>query len=400
MINIETLRKDYGNETALIILSCRVHFKKAAFEDLKLFAENNSVDWAKFIDLAKRHRVRSLIYNIINVLDMPQEYKNQIKNQQFELIKRCWKNTIETEKIILLLKQHDILAIPYKGPVLSMQFFGNFVSRETSDIDLTIDTKQLDKAIAILKEIGYKSDYEDIYKYLGVKYYKYFKDLSLDKFNEGSHEFHLELHSAITLKYQQVSPQANLLLYNAGQKMILGKTEIRTMDAATHFSSFLIHHGILDAFKFFRNIVDVSQALNHPSIQMEYKNIVHLFNNLELKKLLIVAEQLSYELFGVTLNKNQRNQNSLSKYFLHKVCRLGLGQHNYLKEAIHGVKKRYLLQEIHWLKSLFSNLLFFISPNSIDFSKFKFHPTFFFLYYFVKPGRSFSKAFAFITRRK
>ena len=57
--------------------------------------------------------------------------------------------------VLDLLKSKDIVAIPYKGPVLTIQTYGNLAFREFDDLDIFIQKNNILIAKTLLIQHGY-----------------------------------------------------------------------------------------------------------------------------------------------------------------------------------------------------------------------------------------------------
>ncbi len=87
----------------------------------------------------------------------------------------------ELIQILKLLKEQNIIAIPYKGPEMAAQIYGNQALRQFNDIDLFLLKKDIVKAKEILNLHGYKLKYNFNNKAEEI-YLKYFHEYAL--FNE------------------------------------------------------------------------------------------------------------------------------------------------------------------------------------------------------------------------
>jgi hypothetical protein len=186
MIDINDFERKYGYEMALLVLCCRVFFETATTDELKTFFK-----------------------------------------------------AVETERVILLLYKNNIDSIPYKGMAFSKQFFGDLISRESSDIDLVIKPTDLERAVQILKEDEYLPELDDVYQYLGSKFQSYNKDYNFNKFNNNSRIYHLELHWAIAENYLGASNRVNQFHYQANTQTELAKTNVKALNEVSHFSAIL-----------------------------------------------------------------------------------------------------------------------------------------------------------------
>ncbi len=64
--------------------------------------------------------------------------------------------TSELAKVMRLLESQTIPALPFKGPILASQFYGDLSLRPFSDIDLFVRSNDMDRAGRILASHGYR----------------------------------------------------------------------------------------------------------------------------------------------------------------------------------------------------------------------------------------------------
>lgn len=390
MIAISNIKKNQGVEMAAIILCCRVFFKSASLEELNSFVNTNELDWKEFIRLSRINKIRPVVYKIILQVDIPSNIKSDVHRQLLEVTRLNLKQTFETKRIIHLLKNSNIDAIPYKGTGFSKQFFGDLISRESSDIDLIINPKDLPKAIEILIEDNYIPDHDEVYQYLEEKYFKHFKDYTLNKYIGKFREFHIELHWGIVNHYYGVNSRVNDFLSQITSEIAYVKDDIKMLDPIAHFSGILIHHSISDAFKCLKNVVDISQAFCHPEVHVAGNRSNKTFIDIGLYKPLLIANTISKELMGISLPQVDvlKADNKVANHFIDQVTSRQV-VHYKGKNAFIWVKNRALLEEsvlmkgkIYWL---FGKYRF--TPTQADFKVVELPKSLFFLYYCIKPFR-------------
>ena len=132
------------------------------FQDKKLFLENiasSNFNWMTFLQLSKKHHLTALlaekieqysfdfIPSVISQALKAQIGKNQIRSEQL---------AAELLKILNLLKQNNIIALPFKGPTLAAQLYENSTSRFSRDIDFLVQKHEMSKTLKILYAAGYK----------------------------------------------------------------------------------------------------------------------------------------------------------------------------------------------------------------------------------------------------
>jgi hypothetical protein len=404
MIAIGDIQKDHGTEMAAIILCCRVFFKTATVTELNSFIADNDVDWYLLTRLSLKHRIRPVVYKVMHNLNLDPDIAVLIYKQQANITRKNWKQAIETERIIMLLKAHDIIAVPYKGTAFSQQFFGDMVSREASDIDLIIDPKHLAQAIQILKKDAYKPELDEVYNYLGEKYLSYYKDYNLNKFKDGMREFHVELHWAIAETYLNVDKKVNAFIYRADDSISLAKTNVIALNKLAHFSALLVHHTVKDTFKYLKNIIDISQAFTQPEVLANSAALYKSFIDLGLERSIIVSNQLAKNLIGIYLPEivYDTAADEATAYFEKQLCAEPVLLVEDNKSFFKWLANRALLQDSFFKKLRFYGVSFryrFI-PTEADFKLIQLPKPVFFIYYLMKPIRSFIRPFDLVARKK
>jgi hypothetical protein len=121
----------------------------------------DEADWNTLIERALAHGTTSLLcYNLL-ALD--------VELLPAELIAACTAYLAAREaaavraltqlaELIDALAANGIGALPYKGPILGLQAYGDPVIRESRDLDLLIRQDDLWNALAVLGRLGYRSD--------------------------------------------------------------------------------------------------------------------------------------------------------------------------------------------------------------------------------------------------
>lgn len=397
MIGTGQIRQKHGNDIAAIILCCRVFLGTASPDELNGFIKENPIDWDRFMYLSRMHRIRPVVYKTISLIEIPGTIKKRVHDEYAKVTFYNWKRSAETERIILLLKERGIEALPYKGTSYSMQFYGDLVSRESNDIDLVIDPLFLNRTIPVLKEDGYLPELEDVYVYLGNKYLSFYKDFNLNKFSGKRRTFHIELHWGIADTNMGISSRANALIVQSNNPLPFVKNTINTLNSFPHFSAILIHHSIKDNFKFLKNVMDISQGFKQQEVQNHAEKLEGDLKEFGLKKALDVSVALSWQLMGVSLTAGQeaKNPDKVTDYFIDHICSREFGLSDSKKNAIESMRETALLKDsrLSKIKFYFICLKHRFIPTHADFRAIRLPKSIFFLYYFIKPFRTLIKPF-------
>ena len=121
----------------------------------KLIQDNPN--WNRFIDLAKRHRVVSLVHwNLRQVreIKIPEAVLTFFKNHAHKQVTRNLQATTSLLKILSRFQEHGIPVLPFKGPVLASILYNDVGLRYFGDLDILVNPATLNKACMTLKDIG------------------------------------------------------------------------------------------------------------------------------------------------------------------------------------------------------------------------------------------------------
>ncbi|URT70229.1 nucleotidyltransferase domain-containing protein [Cytobacillus firmus] len=119
------------------------------------------IDWNVFLQLALHHRLYPLLYLKIIKMDpswMPSKTLESLsryyKKNTFQMLQLCG----EMEQLNKLFMEHEIRPLFLKGPVLAADLYGDISMRTCGDLDILIPIGDLEKANALLGELGYEQD--------------------------------------------------------------------------------------------------------------------------------------------------------------------------------------------------------------------------------------------------
>jgi hypothetical protein len=88
---------------------------------------------------------------------VPAAHLERLKNLSRANALRCLFLTAELIKIIGLLRSAGIQAVPYKGPILAAQAYGDLTLREYEDLDIILCQRDLAKAHEVMLSLGYRA---------------------------------------------------------------------------------------------------------------------------------------------------------------------------------------------------------------------------------------------------
>jgi hypothetical protein len=118
------------------------------------------VDWQAFLQLVTSHGVRPLVYQSLHSAcweALPEAARQELSHFYSANSAKNRFLAGELLYILQLFEAEHILAVPFKGPVLTAVIYGDLALREFTDLDILIREPDIPKAREILSNQGYRS---------------------------------------------------------------------------------------------------------------------------------------------------------------------------------------------------------------------------------------------------
>ncbi|GMK41160.1 hypothetical protein PCCS19_42160 [Paenibacillus sp. CCS19] len=119
------------------------------------------IDWDRFLDLTKEHRLYPIVYANINKYNLsfiPAQVTSQLNQMFVRNTMKMLQLTAVMEKVCHTMEQSDIQSLVLKGPVLAEALFGDFSLRTSKDIDLLVPEESFEQAEQLLLQLGFQPD--------------------------------------------------------------------------------------------------------------------------------------------------------------------------------------------------------------------------------------------------
>ena len=147
---------NYTEKTLIDILNASIHKKKV---NIQLY---NEINWDEMLKLSVEHNVTSLVYyglkNSNLIENIPSDIINDFKKQTFFSSSFQLKHINNISEVLRLFHKNDIETVVLKGLVVR-NFYPNAEFRTMGDADIVVKKEKLDKAINLLRDLGYE-EYE------------------------------------------------------------------------------------------------------------------------------------------------------------------------------------------------------------------------------------------------
>lgn len=118
------------------------------------------LEWDYLLNMASIHSLRSLLYFQLSHLcseDVPLDIMDNLRDYTNFNVRNNLLMLGELLKILKLIELEGIITVPYKGPMLAINMYGDLSLREFVDLDIFVDQKDVIKVKKILISSGYET---------------------------------------------------------------------------------------------------------------------------------------------------------------------------------------------------------------------------------------------------
>jgi hypothetical protein len=143
-------------ESELIIACARTTPTAADLTDIARLLEG-AIDWERLIELATAHNLAPLLYaNLLRVGGAPPAELDRLRRHVQQGTQFNLRLVSELLRLLDLFSARGIEAVPYKGPVLAAEIYGDIGLREIGDLDIFIHKRDFARAKQVMLAAGYQ----------------------------------------------------------------------------------------------------------------------------------------------------------------------------------------------------------------------------------------------------
>jgi hypothetical protein len=147
---------------AQILLLCAATNADAAKKGGRLSEIIRSgLDWDIAAKSAQNHRVTPLLYRTLSTTPsdlVPEDVLQGLRKRSLLNTMRNIALTRELCRVIKRLEEHEIPAMPFKGPILAKSAYGDISLRQFDDLDILVMSEKIPEVDELLVSIGYKEE--------------------------------------------------------------------------------------------------------------------------------------------------------------------------------------------------------------------------------------------------
>jgi hypothetical protein len=119
------------------------------------------IDWMEYIRLVDRHRTPALSWAALKRvpgLEIPQPAKQELQKRSDACRMQAVRNSLKLAGVLKGFHSAGIPVMTMKGPILSLELYGDVGLRQSNDLDLSVKPEDLARAQACLESMGWHQD--------------------------------------------------------------------------------------------------------------------------------------------------------------------------------------------------------------------------------------------------
>jgi hypothetical protein len=250
-------------EKRLLLCCARTQLSPALVNEIRELAAG-PMDWDYLLADAAQHSLRPLLARHLSACAAeiaPPAAMKRLADGVRTNTGRCLILAAELIGITDRFREAGILAVPYKGPVIAVQAYGDVTLREFEDLDIVLPQRDMQRANEVVVSLGYRARFPwilapDAASALVPGEYNY---------RDDARRILVELHTERTLRHFPVPPDLDDLARGLVPVSFSGH-EIRTF-APEDALVMLCVHGSKDFWQKISWVVDIAELIRaYPSL--------------------------------------------------------------------------------------------------------------------------------------
>lgn len=155
-------------ERKLLCNCCRPTYDADAAERTVELARRD-LDWDRLYETARWHHVRPLLaerldstaeFETISELPVPDRIRSKLRADRRTIAQRNLLASDQLRTVAERLEEVGVRVLPFKGPAIAADVYGDVSRREFSDIDLLVPRDDVPSAMDVLESCGYRWEYD------------------------------------------------------------------------------------------------------------------------------------------------------------------------------------------------------------------------------------------------
>lgn len=267
------------------------------------------VSWDRLIGQASRHRILPLLHLNLGRLQwsgVPDQIRVALHRWQQSNAAAALGLVGEMRRLLGLLAERGVDAIPFKGVALADRAYGDLALRDAGDIDLLVRRDDIVKAVELLESCGYRpifptstrgeSDY--LRGLTGGRRREYLLWHCEHHLVADEGRVNVDLHWAITLREFSLPLNTNELWRRAGSRPLAGQTTPALADE--DLLLVLCVNGAKDCWERLDRVCDVAELVR-AAPALDWERVIGLAGGCGAGRMVRLGLLLAWQLLDATL---------------------------------------------------------------------------------------------------
>jgi hypothetical protein len=289
-------RESASAEKRLLVACARTEIDPGAEREIRELCAA-PLDWEFVVNTSAVNSILPLVARNISAIAsdlIPANHLERLTKGARANALRCLSLTAELIKVMDLLRGSGVQAMPYKGPVLAVDAYGDVALREFEDLDIIVRQRDMAKVDTIMKGLGYRPNH--VWRFgsgasSGVVPGEY-------DYRDEARGMIVEFHTEFTLRHFPVRPDLEAMARRLVPVAVSGH-EIATF-APEDMILLLCVHGSKDFWERISWIADISEFVrSHPRI--DWSEVARRADELRAGRMLNLGLALANRMLGAAL---------------------------------------------------------------------------------------------------
>lgn len=299
----EALTTRASPEIELLLCCATRDLETARAANLRRLAEAG-LAWERVLRLALHHRTMPLLYRHLNATCsdlLPTAFMERLHDHFYLNAARNHALNEELCRILKLLADQDIHAIPYKGPVLAVTAYGDLSLRQFNDLDLMTRPQDVPQVSCLLRQQGYEQQWH----FTPAQEAAYLRSDCELLFAGDQGRVFLDVHWAFVRSYFSLKLDYERL-WQRLQPVSLGCLEAQTF-APEDLLIILCVHASKDLWERLIWVTDVAELIAAHK-DLDWEQVVKEARRFGVRRMLLLGLFLAHDLLSTELPKDVLDQ--------------------------------------------------------------------------------------------
>jgi hypothetical protein len=370
-------------EDQILVCVARRSLDEGAVEKLRRLLRSG-VDWDYLVQMADRHCLIPLLYAHLSDLassSVPQPVMSELRSAYYENTRSNLFLTGELIKVLDCFAANGISAIPFKGPTLALQAYGDVGLRQFGDLDVLVQRQDLPRVRELLVSRGFKPNPE----LTGAQQAALLRFDCAYNFDIGQGVM-LDVHWNFVEQHLSIGMDTNRL-WTRLEPITLGGQRFMTL-APEDLLLILCLHGFTHTWERLGWICDIASLIEVRK-DLAWQSVLQDADRLGLRRILLLGLSLADNLLDATIPVELRRAtagDAVVKTLAHQVQQHLFAEQRAATGLIGGVLLNLKMRE-RKRDRVASFLRLMLTPRSYDWMSLSLPESLFFLYYPLRPLR-------------